>query len=81
MFDDIKERIINLFTSRLTILTLVFLMLGAILVHRCFQLQIVNGEKYLDDYMLKIEKTRTIPGTRGVIYDRNGKILAFNKLA
>ena len=67
--------------SRLSIIIIVFCITSGILIHRCFDLQIVNGKKYLDNYKLQIEKTRELQGTRGVIYDRNGEVLAENKLA
>ena len=81
MFDDIKERLKNIITSRLTILSLVFLALGGILIYRCFKLQIVNGDAYLNDFILQTEKTRDIASTRGNIYDCNGNVLAYNELA
>ena len=81
MFDEIKDNIIQFFTSRLTIFTLFFFMLSGILLYRCFDLQIVHGQEYLDNFVLQIEKTRDINSTRGKIYDRNGKLLAYNELA
>ena len=60
---------------------MVFLLLGGILAYRCFDLQIVHGEEYLEDFVLQIEKTRDITSTRGNIFDRNGNILAYNELA
>ena len=81
MFDEFKDKIINILTSRLTLLTLLFIVLGSVLVYRCFDLQIVHGEEYLDDFILQTEKTRDIASTRGNIYDRNGKVLAYNELA
>ncbi len=64
------------------VLTLIFLALGGVLIHRVFELQIVNGENYLEDeFCLKIKKERSIPSTRGNIYDRNGKLLAYDELA
>ena len=81
MFDEIKERILNIVTSRITVLTVVFLFLGGTLIYRCFDLQIVNGAKYLDEFILKTEKTRTISSSRGRILDRNGVVLADNELA
>ncbi|MCI9073792.1 MAG: hypothetical protein HFH80_13520, partial [Lachnospiraceae bacterium] len=60
MFDKLKGDIINFFTSRLTLLTLVFCLLGGVLVYRCFELQIVHGQEYLDDFILQTEKTRDI---------------------
>ena len=47
----------------------------------CFYLQIVKGEEYAENYELQIQKTREVEGTRGNIYDRNGKLLAYNELA
>ena len=55
--------------------------MGAVLVYRLFDLQIVNGESYLDNFRLMIEKVKTLEGTRGNIYDRNGNLLAYNELA
>lgn len=81
MFSDLKDYIINIVTSRLTVLALIFCVLGGALIYRCFDLQIVRGEEYLSDFMLQTEKTRDITSTRGKIYDRNGNILAYNELA
>ena len=58
----------------------IFLMFTG-LISRVFYLQIVNGEKYLDDFKLQIQKTQEIKATRGNIYDRNGNLLAYNELA
>lgn len=81
MLDNIKIFFISFFKSRLFVLSVVMLLLSGILIQRIFFLQIVNGEEYLNNYTLKIEKTRTIKSTRGNIYDRNGKLLAYNELA
>lgn len=81
MFDELKDKIISIVTSRLTILTLLFIFLSGVLVYRCFSLQIVHGEEYLNDFILQIEKTRDISSTRGNIFDRNGELLAYNELA
>ena len=66
---------------RLFVLIFVFCILFTILIGRLFYLQIVKGNYYLNNYELQIRKTRTIPGTRGNIYDRNGNLLAYNDLA
>ena len=81
MFDELRERILNILTSRITVLAVVFIILGGILIYRCFDLQIVSGQQYLDEFVLKTEKTRTISSTRGRILDRNGVVLADNELA
>nr|WP_288859881.1 hypothetical protein [uncultured Faecalicatena sp.] len=52
-----------------------------ILVGRLFQLQIVRGEDYVKNFNLKTKREILLKGTRGNIYDRNGKALARNQLA
>ncbi len=81
MFNRLKESIMEVLKSRLFVLIVVFCILSAILVQRVFYLQIVKGEDYLNNYKLRIQKTKNIQGTRGVIFDRNGEVLATNKLA
>lgn len=81
IWDRFKEKTKQLLHSRLIVLILIFCALFSILVGRLFYLQIVKGDFYLNNYELQIRKTRTIPGTRGNIYDRNGNLLAYNDLA
>lgn len=81
MFRNMKKPSINMEGSRLIIMAALFLILGGVLTYRIFDLQIVNGAQTLEDFTLKIQKERSIPSTRGNIYDRNGKILAHNELA
>ena len=85
MFDDFLELIKTLarkfFSSRLAPLALLFSCMFIILVIKLFNLQIVQGENYLRDYIQLTEREITTPGTRGNIYDRNGNVLAYNELA
>lgn len=81
MFDNIKEAFRLFFKSRLAVATIVFTLLFGVLLWRVFYLQIVNGQEYQDNYTLRIVKERTLNSTRGNIYDRNGKLLAYNELA
>lgn len=81
MFERIRENILNFITNRITLLTFAFLILGGVLIYRCFDLQIVQGQKYLDEFMLSTEKTRDISSSRGTIYDCNGVVLAYDDLA
>ncbi len=81
MFDDIRDSLIGLFKTRLLVLFVLIVAFGGILIHRVFDLQIVNGESYLQDFQMTIEKNRNIRAARGNIYDRNGELLAYNELA
>ena len=81
MLNDIKDFILGIIKSRLFVLVLVFVFLFFVLIQRLFTLQIVNGADYQEKYSLKTEKKQTISSTRGNIYDRNGKLLAYDELA
>lgn len=80
-FERIRQILLHIVTSRLTVLIVFFLALGGILLYRLFHLQIIHGQEYLDDFLLQSKKTREISATRGNIYDRNGQLLAYNELA
>lgn len=67
--------------SRIAVAAVVMSVLFGILLWRVFYLQVINGEEYQDNYTLRIIKERTLNSTRGNIYDRNGKLLAYNELA
>ncbi len=78
MFRELLEKLKE---SRLFLMSGIFVVLACVLVHRLFVLQIIKGAEYQENYQLSIEKTKDIPATRGNIYDRNGKLLAYNDLA
>ena len=81
MFRELKDRLLELIFSRMFVLLAVMLVLFSLLIHRIFQLQIINGESYQNNFTLRIQREKTIPSTRGKIYDCNGKILAYDELA
>ncbi|MDW2799540.1 penicillin-binding transpeptidase domain-containing protein [Clostridium boliviensis] len=81
LLEIIRELIRKTASSRLFILGIICFIMYTGLVHKLFNMQIINGEKALSDYLQLTEQTITTAGTRGNIYDRNGKVLAYNKLA
>lgn len=81
MFETVKDFAKKLIKSRLFVLSIVMVFLFGILIQRIFVLQIINGETYLNNYALRIQKERVLPSTRGNIYDKNGKLLAYNELS
>lgn len=81
MFEDFKEIAKKIIKSRLFVLSLIVMVMFAILVQRLFSLQIVHGQEYADNYTLNVERETYSYGTRGNIYDRNGKLLAYNELS
>ncbi len=81
IWERFKENFMNMVTSRLLLLVLVLFGMGGYLIYTIFQLQIVHGEEYFNNFQLRITRERTIPATRGNILDRNGNLLAYNELA
>ncbi len=81
MFSNFKDWLIRFVTSRFFILSLMIMGLCGLLLYRLFDLQIVRGESYMDNFRLRIRKERSISSTRGKIYDCNGEVLAYNELA
>lgn len=67
--------------TRIIWFILFFAVLMSILVYRLFDLQIINSDNYLNNFQMKIKKEKSIEAVRGNIYDCNGVLLAYNKLA
>lgn len=65
--------------GRLIILRIAIVLIAGVLIGRLWQIQMVTGEKY----RLLADQNRLrdvdVPAPRGVIYDRNGEILARNQ--
>ncbi len=81
MLDIILDYIKKILKSRLFPITIVYVVLFSLVIHRLFVLQIVQGETHADNSEFKDIKNREIKSTRGNIYDRNGKLLATNMLS
>ena len=85
MFRDIleilQETVKKIAGSRVFALAVIFTLMFFGLIGKLFNMQIINGEQYLTQYVSKTLQTVYTPGTRGNIYDRNGNVLAHNELA
>ena len=75
-FPDISIQI-----PRLLILGMFFGFLLTVLIVRLYYLQIMEGEASQEEFISSIIKTQRLPGNRGNIYDRNGTLLASNRLS
>ena len=69
------------FNNRILVIKFVLVFVGALLILRLIDLQIVNGEEYKEQSQKKMLRETTVEAPRGEIYDRNGVVLATNKLA
>ncbi len=81
LFEGIGSLILRFFRSRTSLITTIMIAFSAILFGRIFYLQIIMGDDYQKNHVLQILKTKKISATRGSIYDRNGNLLAYDKLA
>lgn len=81
MSNTIAKSILYIELSRSSILILVCVSLFALLSARLFQMQIIEHEKYKILAKNNSTKASIIRAPRGIIYDRDGAILATSKLA
>ena len=77
----LKKFIGRIRISRPAVLAIIFVLMSSVLIHRLYDLQIVNGAAYRDNFRLMTTKKRTLKASRGNILDRNGELLASNKLS
>lgn len=75
-----KEFFGELLKKRIIIFSAVLLLMFLVLVRRFFVLQILNGDNYQQEFEERIAREQIYQGSRGIIYDRNGKALAYNEL-
>ena len=81
MFERFREELKSFLKSRLLLPICLFIAIGVVLIVRIFNLQIIKGEEFVNNYELKIIREKSIDGIRGNIYDRNGYLLAYNVLS
>lgn len=78
---SIKEIILDFVKHRLFPVTVLVTLLCCILVQRLFVLQIIEGQEHMENFIYKTKKTLAIESVRGNIFDKNGKLLAYNELS
>ena len=76
----VKEGLVKFFSMRFLIVLIMILCFSGVMIGRFFYLQILNADNYQEEYIEKIKDSLTLDATRGNIYDRNGKLLAYNRL-
>ena len=81
MGTKIKKLLKKIRLKRTTVLALVFIFMSFILIRQLFDLQIIQGEDYIDKFQTRTTKTRTLKSTRGNIFGRNGELIASNVLS
>ena len=83
MINSILRIIRNIFNGdnqRTNFLILFFVIMFLSIVSRLFDLQLINGQYYHDNYVQKSIKEVNVPAMRGNIYDKDGVLLAYNQI-
>lgn len=75
-----KQMFARFLEKRICIFSIVLLLMFVLLLRRFFSLQVINGEGYQQAFEAQVVREEVYPGSRGIIYDRNGTELAYNEL-
>ncbi|MDH4247648.1 MAG: penicillin-binding protein 2, partial [Deltaproteobacteria bacterium] len=78
-YSELTSDEIQLFKTRLALIIGLMSLVFFIWVFRLWQMQVLEGNYY--DEVARGNRIRVIPqpAPRGIIYDRNGEILAYNR--
>jgi len=74
------EKVMEILENRELVLSFLLSLVAFIFIIQLFNIQIINGSTYREQAENKIIRTESISASRGEIYDRNGVLLATNKL-
>ncbi|MCD6323223.1 MAG: penicillin-binding protein 2 [Clostridiales bacterium] len=69
----------TLFANRYIIILMVVIIAATAMIIRLYDMQIINGSEYSLQSSKKITHRFTLEAPRGLVYDRNGLPLAFNR--
>lgn len=73
------QREAKIFRNRILVMAGFMILLASTLLYRYYDLQIVNYEEYATQSDRNRVHVQPVPPTRGLIFDRNGELLADNK--
>lgn len=77
MLDNNKKSDKNL---RFNILTIFIYLIGIVLIFQLFNLQVIHGDEYREQSNSRLTRQMTVEAPRGKILDRNGTVIATNKM-
>ena len=81
MFYVIFGKIKEFFTSRMIPIGTFYIVLAGVLIFQLYRIQILDAEQTVTEEEYRLVRDRSTDSTRGLIYDRNGRILAYNELS
>lgn len=77
IFGKLKEWL----SSRMLPIALFYMVLAGILVFQLYRIQILEAAQVSEEEEYKSTRERQTDSTRGLIYDREGRVLAYNELS
>ena len=75
------KKILDFFNNRILVTKCLLFLVAVVIIIRLVDIQIVHGEEYRKESESKMLRESVIEAPRGEIYDRNGVVLATNKLS
>jgi len=77
IFGKLKEWL----SSRMLPIALFYMTLAGILIFQLYRIQILEAEQTVREQDYRLVRERKTNSTRGLIYDRKGRVLAYNELS
>ena len=68
MGTKIKKFLKKIQLKRTTVLAMAFILMSYILIQQLFELQIIQGEDYINKFQTRTTKNRVLKSTRGNIF-------------
>ena len=81
MFYVIIGKLKEWLSSRLVPIAAFYVILAGILIFQMYRIQILDAGPVVTEDEYKLTRERQTDSTRGLIYDRNGRVLAYNELS
>ncbi len=81
MFYAIISKLKEWLSSRMIPIAAFYIILAGVLIFQMYRIQILDAEQVVAEEEYKQTRERQTDSTRGLIYDRNGRVLAYNELS
>ncbi len=81
MFYYIWSKIKEWLSSRMIPVAIFYVVLAGILIFQLYRLQIMDAKQVIAEEEYRLVRERQTDSTRGMIYDKNGRVLAYNELS
>lgn len=77
IFGKLKEWL----SSRMIPIAAFYIVLAGVLIFQMYRIQILDAKQVVAEEEYKLVRERQTDSTRGMIFDRNGRVLAYNELS